>query len=462
MHIDFKEKHKRKMSCVFCNAEANLREKTGHGNIYCGSKCQFLHYAMIGAGGEKRVLDDEGAKEFTHFEELPFETQVHILKELDDFPTMLRLCRSNTAFRAYCGEMTFRKAYVAKHRVKVEQYFMKTFTDTRVVMDQAHDLESWLLILIEDEEYQLYPDTLYSFVARFNLVKTAEVLIFKPQADWRQFFDAMAFYAIKEDYVEIVEAWLAHTVELIGYEDPALVADHLDYLLQLCLTRQSHRCYRVVVQRNPLDFSLEDMIRTVGNLDSSALNFVRMNIDFRALRPAEFTFLLERYCVRVQTDLFIHLVISSEKRVKHSLYYDLLRRILYFKYSEELVKLITFIYSRMPLLEHGAQWAVWSRDGVSPNSIIFGIWLSHFRMNLTYSIWAECIMNMIQLNMDRNLITMVLDMENAPIGADELRTEFKKNIFQFSMEDIQFLLQHQRIFELFEPVELHFYLDGRV
>jgi hypothetical protein len=52
---------------------------------------------------------------------------------------------------------------------------------------------------------------------------------------------------------------------------------------------------------------------------------------------------------------------------------------------------------------------------------------------------------------------MVLDMENAPLGVDALRTEFKKNIFQFSKGDIQFLLRHQRIRDLFEGVELHFY-----
>jgi hypothetical protein len=281
--------------------------------------------------------------------------------------------------------------------------------------------------------------------------------VYKPQANWHQFFDALAFFAIKEDHAEVVETWLGHTIELIGYEDPNMVPDHLDYLLQLCLTRLSHRCFRVVVKRNPLDFSLEDIIRTVGNLESDALNFVRMNIDFRTLRENEFQYLLERYAVRVQTDLFIHLVISSEKTVKRSVFYDLLRRVMYFTYREELVKLITFLYGRLRELPHAAQWGIWSRDGVSPNSIVFGIWLSRFRINLTYSIWAECIMNMIQLNMDRHLITMVLDMENAPLGVDALRTEFKKNIFQFSKGDIQFLLRHQRIRDLFEGVELHFY-----
>jgi endogenous inhibitor of DNA gyrase (YacG/DUF329 family) len=102
-------KIKKMSTCIFCTREATHRENTAPHNVFCGSACQKIHYALIAAGGKREREEAEESNPIDFTDVVPPEVLRLIMLKSRTFQDVINLCKTNKYMRSLCNNSNYRE-----------------------------------------------------------------------------------------------------------------------------------------------------------------------------------------------------------------------------------------------------------------------------------------------------------------------------------------------------------------
>lgn len=412
------------MECFFCSRPNSLLREAHRPTVaFCNASCQKLHYSLVAAGGQKRRLEEPSQE--IQLKLLPFETQRKIMLRINDFDALLSLSQTEREIREYIQSYQFQRKYVKRHPQVVESFFTRRFTN----IDPA--LESWAVVALEQG---IQPDTLVYCIAKFNWKLAARFVPLPLEA--KLYMETLEYIVVPRDHVEILTLWF----------NPGMDESN-QFFFRAAIKAQASQCMRFLLQYDTIDYGDEGILSEFEQLPESAVPFLEEFIEKRTFGAIRIEQLGQIYTLRVKRRLFKWLNIQQIDISRWDL---IVRQILYYPYSESLIRMVDHLLS---FYTNGYNMIkLWNRHGgVKVDPIVFGVWLYRLRTVWNADVWVAAIIHMTAFGMDRNLISTLINAENAPtdwIGDME-------GFYDLSSDDLQFLLTHPRIAAFFGPAQLY-------
>lgn len=157
-------------TCIVCDRQAFHCEKSNPALQFCDSQCQFLHYALIAAGG-KRERDEEDPQQpitgvdFTEY--LDDDTLIALIEKFKDIRDLFKVCGMNTRIRSLCQSRHFQLYYLRDtNRLNRFVRYLDSMNKAYRSPKSTEHLNSWIAILKRDLKYPGIPPTLQRLAAK--------------------------------------------------------------------------------------------------------------------------------------------------------------------------------------------------------------------------------------------------------------------------------------------------------
>lgn len=155
-------------NCIVCSRQAYHREKYNPTLQFCDSKCQFIHYALVAAGGKRERDEEEKVEPGVDFTgHLNADTLIAIIERFNDIRDLFKVCGMNKYMRSLCKERHFQLYYLSdtKRLRRFVRYLDDMVNAYRLPKSTEH-LNSWIAILKRDLKYNGIPPALQRLAAK--------------------------------------------------------------------------------------------------------------------------------------------------------------------------------------------------------------------------------------------------------------------------------------------------------
>ena len=155
-------------NCIVCSRQAYHREKYNPTLQFCDSKCQFIHYALVAAGGKRERDEEEKVEPGVDFTgHLNADTLIAIIERFNDIRDLFKVCGMNKYMRSLCKERHFQLYYLSdtKRLRRFVRYLYDMVNAYRLPKSTEH-LNSWIAILKRDLKYNGIPPALQRLAAK--------------------------------------------------------------------------------------------------------------------------------------------------------------------------------------------------------------------------------------------------------------------------------------------------------
>lgn len=145
-------------NCTFCAKQANKQENTAPYRRFCDTKCQYIHYALIQAGG-KRGRDDEIEEEqdgvdFTRL--LPDEVLELILSKVPSLVDLFSLAEANWKVRFIISSDRFQNIFLKAGRHNMQQVVEYGAQLYQLKNEHLHKWKHTIIIKMLDKGNKIY------------------------------------------------------------------------------------------------------------------------------------------------------------------------------------------------------------------------------------------------------------------------------------------------------------------